>query len=119
MHHDELLDFAKKTLSGIPVSAAFPRKEILYRAIASRAYYFIYHHVKKRFHQSSKSYIAHVDLISLLQNSTNFDEKRSVSYVKNCKNLRVKADYRLDIVFEKSDAEQAIIFADRVKQILP
>jgi uncharacterized protein (UPF0332 family) len=102
-------------------------KEVHWRDAASRAYYAAFHWCQPvsqtlsepRYDSNVKG--IHDYLIKKFEGAegTHKNQLKAIAYLlKAAKNIRVKADYEIQISFEKHQAQQNIKYAERIYQLL-
>jgi uncharacterized protein (UPF0332 family) len=93
-------------------------KEVDYRNAASRAYYCAFHTCKKLLEDfpptQSQIGAEHEKIINGLLNHQDKRFKALGSMLKDAKDQRVKADYRLDNNFTIQDAKLVVKFTDKI-----
>ena len=119
---NDLLEMARRLLSG--------NEEIDFRTAANRAYYSSYHFCKpladslprtrSRKRGSHERLIERLKTLRIRNASRTRDKKfRAFGYFLNIgKPLRVEADYRIDTVFGRAKAEQLILTATKIRDVI-
>lgn len=114
----QLLDYAKSVIE--------QESEAACRCAASRSYYAMYHAVTEIITQPIPNYGGggvHFKLIEHLQDRNNGEpyehsKQRSLAYMLRMgRDNRVRADYKIDDEFDKTDAQSTISTAERVLSV--
>ncbi|MDU6442910.1 MAG: hypothetical protein E6559_24020 [Pantoea sp.] len=97
------------------------KTEVEYRCCARTAYYSLFHHFKLIADSIpggyDKSLGSHERVIRKLLDSTDAQHRKYGVALSNYKDIRVKADYRIDVNFSKSEAYKILRFAEKTLNI--
>lgn len=87
-------------------------QEVRYRTVVSRAYYAAFHHTKSyaetQGFKGNKGRSIHRDIINFLAGHKNADNRYRSHRLDQLRNLRNRADYRLEMNFGTPMAEDAL-----------
>lgn len=93
------------------------KSEVEYRCCARTAYYSLFHHFKSIADSLpggyDKSLGSHERVIRKLLDSSNAQHQKFGVALSNYKDIRVKADYRIDVSFSKNDAYKILRYAEK------
>lgn len=97
------------------------KSEVEYRCCARTAYYSLFHHFKKIADSIPGGYDSslgsHERVIKKLLESSNEQHRMYGVALGNYKEIRVKADYKINVSFSKGDAYKILRYAEKTFNI--
>jgi len=97
------------------------KSEVEYRCCARTAYYSLFHHFKKVADSIpgdyDKSLGSHERVIRKLLDSSDEQHRKYGVALGNYKEIRVKADYKINVSFSKTEAYKILRFAEKTFNI--